>query len=604
MKLSSAVFAVFAVFALFGASTAVAQVPDGWTCRAFFFDTDDGCDCGCGVADPDCATAAFASCEFDQCEDTAGGQLVPSQANPTTCVANVCGDGVTDGLELCDDDNATSGDGCNATCTLVEPTFDCVRLPGPVQGDGGTNNTLLSVCRVVECGDEFVNGVENCDDGNATRGDGCDDECQEEVGFACDAAGGPCHAIVCSDELLDFPEDCDDGNTTIGDGCDANCNEEANFVCVTPGQPCRPIVCGDEFADGLEDCDDGNTTPGDGCDATCTLEDNFVCEREGTPCRAIVCGDGLRDFPEECDDSSDAAGDGCSEVCAVEDGFVCETEGAACREIVCGDGIVDFDFGPDGELCDDSNTTAGDGCDATCGSEAGFVCGDDGDACRPIVCGDGIIDFDPVTFDSEDCDDGNTAAADGCDAACTEEPGFICEVEGEACRRTVCGDSINEGSEDCDDGNGTAGDGCSDTCLEEDGFVCPEEGEPCIAVPAGWTCTPGFFGTGDGCDCGCGVVDADCASPAIEECEFGGECAGVEDVDPADTTQCLGGGGEGEGEGEEGEGEGEGGGGGGTEGEGEGPTPQPTGCAATPMVTTSTMALLASLAMLNRRRKR
>ncbi len=31
-------------------------VPEGWTCRNAFYNTQDGCDCECGVIDPDCST--------------------------------------------------------------------------------------------------------------------------------------------------------------------------------------------------------------------------------------------------------------------------------------------------------------------------------------------------------------------------------------------------------------------------------------------------------------------------------------------------------------------------------------------------------------------
>ncbi|MCR9163592.1 MAG: hypothetical protein ACE37F_15710 [Nannocystaceae bacterium] len=39
-------------------------VPDAWTCPTQYFDADDGCDCGCGVADPDCGGATVESCEY------------------------------------------------------------------------------------------------------------------------------------------------------------------------------------------------------------------------------------------------------------------------------------------------------------------------------------------------------------------------------------------------------------------------------------------------------------------------------------------------------------------------------------------------------------
>ncbi|WP_225412302.1 tandem-95 repeat protein [Stigmatella hybrida] len=62
---------------------------------------------------------------------------------------------------------------------------------------------------------------------------------------------------------------------------------------------------------------------------------------------------------------------------------------------ICGDGHVD-----PGEVCDDGNRTAGDGCRADCrGLE---------------VCGDGRVD----SSTGEQCDDGGTVPGDGCDASC------------------------------------------------------------------------------------------------------------------------------------------------------------------------------------------
>jgi hypothetical protein len=55
----------------------------------------------------------------------------------------------------------------------------------------------------------------------------------------------------------------------------------------------------------------------------------------------------------------------------------------------------------------------------------------------------------------------------------------------------------------------------------------------------GWTCDPFWYGDGL-CDCGCGVVDADCEEPmTIEQCEFdacGLECGIIDELDP---TQCI-----------------------------------------------------------------
>ena len=70
----------------------------------------------------------------------------------------------------------------------------------------------LLVIQTAVCGDGFVwntdGGSEECDDGNTTPGDGCDENCKTEV---------------CGNGLVQSGEDCDDGGTATGDGCDENC---------------------------------------------------------------------------------------------------------------------------------------------------------------------------------------------------------------------------------------------------------------------------------------------------------------------------------------------------------------------------------------------
>ncbi|MBI5500146.1 MAG: hypothetical protein HY907_07870 [Deltaproteobacteria bacterium] len=73
---------------------------------------------------------------------------------------------------------------------------------------------------------------------------------------------------------------------------------------------------------------------------------------------------------------------------------------------------------------------------------------------RPEYCGDSVLDV------GEQCDDGDTAPDDGCDATCRYEAG-------------VCGNSRVDADETCDDGTPpTAGDGCDATCQTE-AFVLP-----------------------------------------------------------------------------------------------------------------------------------
>ena len=40
---------------------------EGWNCPVTFYDAMDGCDCGCGIPDPDCPDALSSSCDY--CED-------------------------------------------------------------------------------------------------------------------------------------------------------------------------------------------------------------------------------------------------------------------------------------------------------------------------------------------------------------------------------------------------------------------------------------------------------------------------------------------------------------------------------------------------------
>lgn len=110
----------------------------------------------------------------------------------------VCGDGVYDPGEQCDDGNRDAEDGCSDLCTLED---------------------LLS------CGDGKRGPGEICDDGNVMDGDGCSATCQSEG--------------VCGDGTQDPGEQCDDGNASSGDGCSNKCLSEniREAASANPGDP-------------------------------------------------------------------------------------------------------------------------------------------------------------------------------------------------------------------------------------------------------------------------------------------------------------------------------------------------------------------------------
>ncbi len=188
-------------------------------------------------------------------------------------MAPICGNGVIEFPEECDDGNLVSGDGCNNLC---EDEF-C--------GDGITQPGL----------------GEQCDDGNVANGDGCDEFCQTEL-------------PECGDGNLDFGEACDDGNIIACDGCSAACQLES----CGDGQLCNPP----------EECEDGNIINGDGCSSTCTTEscgDNFL-DANGAD-NAPGGGD-----DEACDDGNNAPNDGCGATCQFECGDGIINPGEECNE--------------------------------------------------------------------------------------------------------------------------------------------------------------------------------------------------------------------------------------------------------------------------------
>lgn len=197
------------------------------------------------------------------------------------------------------------------------------------------------------------------------------------------------------------------------------------------------------------------------------------------------CGDGKLQSGEVCDDKNNSAGDGCSADCkTVEQDFLCPAPGEACVSTVkCGDGRVSGR-----EQCDDMNRANGDGCNRDCEIEPGWTCPVAGTFCIAAKCGDKIRAGDEECED----DDETPADGDGCSAACRIEPGYVCPQAGAACVPTKCNDGTRQGSEACDDGNNVVGDGCTPFCDVEpdcsagacksrcgDGIILPTDQEEC-----------------------------------------------------------------------------------------------------------------------------
>jgi cysteine-rich repeat protein len=87
---------------------------------------------------------------------------------------------------------------------------------------------------------------------------------------------GADEAARCGNGAVEPPEECDDGNADSGDGCDANCTTTR---------------CGNGVVTADEQCDDGGAIGGDCCSATCQREpDGSPCDDGDVCTQADACG--------------------------------------------------------------------------------------------------------------------------------------------------------------------------------------------------------------------------------------------------------------------------------------------------------------------------
>jgi len=214
-----------------------------------------------------------------------------------------------------------------------------------------TDRLLVAVADA-DCGNRTVDVGEQCDDGNAMDGDGCDSNCTTSG---------------CGNGIVDPSEPCDDGNHSDQDLCMSDCTLP---------------VCGDGIIQGPEQCDDGNDVDDDACPASC---------------RAARCGDGyVQADVEECDDGNGSNTDACTNDCRKArcgDGYVQEGVEACddgrngrggcplgCVDPVCGDGITSYPF----EDCDYLDPIYASVCRQDC--TLPDVCGDaNGDGLVTVV---------------------------------------------------------------------------------------------------------------------------------------------------------------------------------------------------------------------------
>ena len=361
----------------------------------------------------------------------------------------VCGNGVVELNEQCDDGNTDAGDCCSAACTYEAAASTC--------GDTGTECVVQDTC----------DGAGNCDDnGFVTSGTGCGSSTTNACTAAdtCDGAGN-CQA---NDSAVGT--NCGDAGTecTVQDTCDGSGS------CTDNGFQTSGTNCGDA---GTE------CTLQDTCDGSGSCTDNgFVtsgtnCGDAGTECTIQDTCDG---FGSCTDNGFQTSGTNCGDAgteCTVQD--TCDGSGSC----------TDNGFASSGVSCGSSTTdecTAADTCDGsgTCESNdavAGTNCGDAGTECTIQDTCDGSGSCTDNGFEAN-----GTSCGDAADTTCTAPD--TCDGAGacdsnNAAGGTACDDGLYCTDGDACDGSGSCQSGAARDCNDADlctADSCDEAGNTCV----------------------------------------------------------------------------------------------------------------------------
>jgi cysteine-rich repeat protein len=247
-----------------------------------------------------------------------------------TTVLAICGNGILETGEQCDDGNSVSGDGCSSTCQLeahpeTEPNDACgaatangpYTLPPNVLISGGINPSgeqdwfriVLTNYSDLRLETFDATGPGSCATTTDTKIQLFNSACAAVGALDDDSGIGYCSLLDPTVSTQSFMKHlapgtyyvqvipysssttafnytllasltafCGNGIVEGGEQCDGTANCQADCTVIP--------TCGDGIKSGGEQCDDGNAVSGDGCSSTCQLEGTQEVEPNGTTAQA------------------------------------------------------------------------------------------------------------------------------------------------------------------------------------------------------------------------------------------------------------------------------------------------------------------------------
>jgi cysteine-rich repeat protein len=230
------------------------------------------------------ATDTLLTLDLSFATEVTRATLAMVAASAVVVSPSVCGNGVVEGLEGCDDGNTVDGDCCAADCTFEASGSFC---------DDDLFCTTGETCDGAgNCGGA---APDTCNDGVGCTADVCEEASEQCTNTPDDAAcddGLFCNGTETCDPFLDCQAgtvvDCDDKDLCTDDSCNETTDQCDNILDPTNDPSCA--VCGNGVVEGLEECDDGNVADGDCCSSTCQYEPSgSACVDEGNVCTTDIC---------------------------------------------------------------------------------------------------------------------------------------------------------------------------------------------------------------------------------------------------------------------------------------------------------------------------